>query len=135
MQWRRKFFPYVFDHHSSNLQISDRGLVDTPLAKDLGPAEMVQERLVSRTALKRMAQPEEIARCILFLLSDVSSYITASVRRYIFYRSARAYADILLCRLSMQMLVSSDLRSMKTPSIFSRRVHIIMYLVNRLSVS
>ncbi|KAJ5818588.1 dehydrogenase [Penicillium riverlandense] len=55
------------------------GLVDTPLAKALGPAEMVQERLVPRTALKRVAQPEEIASCILFLLSDVSSYVTASV--------------------------------------------------------
>lgn len=100
MQWHRKSFPYLLDHHSSKyLQIYNRGLVDTPLAKALGPAEMVQERLVTRTALKRMAQPEEIARCILFLLSDVSSYVTASVRGCVSYLSARAYADIPLCRL------------------------------------
>ncbi|KAL4861257.1 hypothetical protein BDV12DRAFT_71232 [Aspergillus spectabilis] len=55
------------------------GLVDTPLAKALGPAELLNERLLSRTALGRMAQPEEISKCILFLLSDESSYVNASV--------------------------------------------------------
>ncbi|KAF9891926.1 hypothetical protein FE257_002889 [Aspergillus nanangensis] len=55
------------------------GVVDTPLAKALGPVELVNERLLSRTALKRMAQPEEIAKCVLFLLSSESSFVTASV--------------------------------------------------------
>jgi NAD(P)-dependent dehydrogenase (short-subunit alcohol dehydrogenase family) len=55
------------------------GVVDTPLAKSLGPAEVVHERLLTRTALKRIAQPEEIVKCILFLLSDEASYVTASV--------------------------------------------------------
>lgn len=56
------------------------GVVDTPLATALGDAEAVFQRLVSRCALQRLAQPEEIARCILFLLSDASSFVTGSVR-------------------------------------------------------
>jgi 3-oxoacyl-[acyl-carrier protein] reductase len=56
------------------------GVIDTPLAKALGTAEQINDRLLSRTALKRIAQPEEVSRVILFLLSEVSSYITSSVR-------------------------------------------------------
>jgi len=54
------------------------GVIDTPLAKALGTAEQINERLLSRTALKRIAQPEEVSRVILFLLSEVSGYITSS---------------------------------------------------------
>ena len=54
------------------------GVVDTPLAAALGTMEQVQERLLSRTALRRMAQPEEVAKVIMFLLSDAASYITGS---------------------------------------------------------
>lgn len=55
------------------------GVVDTPLATALGSADVVFQRMVSRSALQRLAQPEEIARCILFLLSDASSFVTGSV--------------------------------------------------------
>jgi NAD(P)-dependent dehydrogenase (short-subunit alcohol dehydrogenase family) len=54
------------------------------LAKALGTAEQINDRLLSRTALKRIAQPEEVSRVILFLLSEVSSYITSSVSRISF---------------------------------------------------
>ena len=47
------------------------GVVDTALAKALGPEQMVHDRLLSKTALKRVAQPEEISRVVLFLLSCV----------------------------------------------------------------
>lgn len=60
-----------------------RGPVNTPLLLDLGSRDLVHERLVTRTALGRMAEPEEIAKCILFLLSDESSYVNGSVS--IFY--------------------------------------------------
>lgn len=55
------------------------GVVDTALAKSLGPAQMVNDRLLVRTALKRMAQPEEVGKVIMFLLSDGASYVTGSV--------------------------------------------------------
>lgn len=54
-------------------------MIDTPLAKALGTAEQINDRLLSRTALKRIAQPEEVSKVILFLLSEVSGYITSSV--------------------------------------------------------
>ncbi|OOQ88881.1 3-oxoacyl-[acyl-carrier-protein] reductase [Penicillium brasilianum] len=55
------------------------GVVDTPLATALGSPDLVFQRMVSRSALQRLAQPEEIAQCILFLLSDSSSFVTGSV--------------------------------------------------------
>lgn len=47
------------------------GLVDTPMAQGVTGN-------VSNYALKRMAQPEEVARAILFLTSTESSYVTGA---------------------------------------------------------
>ena len=46
----------------------------------LGDEKQVYDMLLSKTALKRIAKPEEVSKVILFLLSDQSSYMTASVR-------------------------------------------------------
>ncbi len=56
------------------------GTVETPLVASLGNEKQVYDMLLRNTALKRIAKPEEISRVILFLLSDQSSYMTASVR-------------------------------------------------------
>lgn len=66
-------------HLVESADATHRGVVDTALVKALGTAEQVNERLLARTALKRIAQPEEVAKVILFLLSDSAGYITSSV--------------------------------------------------------
>ena len=44
------------------------------------PKEIVND-VISRTSLKRMANPEEIANIALLLSSDLSNYITGQVIR------------------------------------------------------
>lgn len=45
----------------------------------LGTSEQLEDRLVSRTALKRLGTADEVARTVVFLLSASSSYITSTV--------------------------------------------------------
>ncbi len=60
------------------------GFVETPLVgealKPLSPADQedFQKRVNGRIAMGRMARPEEIANCVLFLASDEASYVTGT---------------------------------------------------------
>lgn len=60
-----------------NLPLS--GIIRTALADALGSPDQVNQHLVSKTALGRIGEPEDIARVILFLFSDQSAYISGSV--------------------------------------------------------
>lgn len=57
----------------------DSGVIDTPLVDSLGTDKEVYQFLLSKTALKRIAQPEEVSKVILFLFSEESGYITGNV--------------------------------------------------------
>jgi 3-oxoacyl-[acyl-carrier protein] reductase len=52
------------------------GSVETPLAAQNTPEQ--RQRMISRTPLGRLAQPREVSNIVLFLLSDLSSYVTGT---------------------------------------------------------
>jgi NAD(P)-dependent dehydrogenase (short-subunit alcohol dehydrogenase family) len=67
-------------------------VIDTPLVEALGDRQAFHDALISRTALKRIGQPEEVRNVIIFLLSDQASYVTSTVstlheRRHVFQRT------------------------------------------------
>ena len=49
---------------------------DTPRAENLLKNEIIMKKIINRTPLNRVAQPEEVASVIAFLAMDKSSYIT-----------------------------------------------------------
>jgi 3-oxoacyl-[acyl-carrier protein] reductase len=55
------------------------GGIETPMTMHLGTGQQLQDHLISRTALQRLGTADEVARTIVFLLSNSSSYITGAV--------------------------------------------------------
>jgi NAD(P)-dependent dehydrogenase (short-subunit alcohol dehydrogenase family) len=55
-----------------------RGPVKTPLTETLGQ-EALTKLFAPRTALGRIADPEDITPAFMFLLSDASAFITGTV--------------------------------------------------------
>jgi 3-oxoacyl-[acyl-carrier protein] reductase len=53
--------------------------VDTPMIRDGIPADFLTNVMLDRTPLGRLAQPDEIAAAIAFLLSDEAAYINGAV--------------------------------------------------------
>jgi NAD(P)-dependent dehydrogenase (short-subunit alcohol dehydrogenase family) len=54
------------------------GAVDTPLLAPLLALPGATENLISRTPLGRLAQPEDVASVVCFLLSDEAAYVTGA---------------------------------------------------------
>jgi 3-oxoacyl-[acyl-carrier protein] reductase len=53
------------------------GFVETPMTKAI--PDHLREQMIARIPLKRPAQPEDVARVHLFLVSDESAYVTGQV--------------------------------------------------------
>ncbi|HKD69114.1 MAG TPA: SDR family oxidoreductase [Candidatus Binataceae bacterium] len=66
-----------FAHAGVRVNCICPGIVDTPLvARAFGKSEKIREMMHRAHPLGRMAKPEEIARCVLFLASDDASFVT-----------------------------------------------------------
>ena len=62
-------------HKFKNIPVDEDGkLYTNPALRDVPPAALLK----SKTSLQRLAQPEEIAAAVTFLVSDDASYITGS---------------------------------------------------------
>lgn len=53
------------------------GIIDTNMTTDL--KQEIKDKLVDSVALKRMGKPEDVAKVILFLASDLSDYVSGQV--------------------------------------------------------
>ncbi|WP_321420032.1 3-oxoacyl-ACP reductase family protein [uncultured Methanomethylovorans sp.] len=53
------------------------GLIETDLIKDMKPD--IREKMLSNISLGRIGTPEDIAKVVLFLSSDLASYVSGSV--------------------------------------------------------
>ena len=69
-----------FGVHNIRVNIIAPGLVDTDMMKNNTPENILKD-LSPRISLKRIGIPNEIASVVLFLASDLSSYMTGQVIR------------------------------------------------------
>jgi 3alpha(or 20beta)-hydroxysteroid dehydrogenase len=64
-----------FGHEGIRVNSVPPGVIDTPLAE---AQKSIIDQLMPNLPLGRIGQPEEIAKLVLFLVSDESSYSTGS---------------------------------------------------------
>lgn len=74
----------ALDHASAGIRVNciAPGSVETPMLEkeweELGGEALVRHRFEAKHPLKRIAEPEEIARAVLFLASDAASFVTGA---------------------------------------------------------
>jgi meso-butanediol dehydrogenase/(S,S)-butanediol dehydrogenase/diacetyl reductase len=68
------------DHAPDNIRVNAivPGWMDTPLSTALSATPEVKKLVAASTAMKRPAQPEEVAAAALFLASDDASFVTGT---------------------------------------------------------
>ena len=55
------------------------GLIETQFSQALTQNEVLRDRILERTALKKIGRPEDVAALAAFLASDDADYITGAV--------------------------------------------------------
>lgn len=68
-----------FGRYNINVNAIAPGMINTEGVKALKKYDMVVERALKNTPLKRIGEPEDVANLIHFLVSDYSSYITGEI--------------------------------------------------------
>lgn len=68
-----KSLAVIMAPHNIRVNCVAPGAMDTPLLKELSPEHW--QPILDQVALKRPAQPQEIAEAVLFLASDAASYV------------------------------------------------------------
>jgi len=68
-----------FGKYNINVNAIAPGMINTEGVKGLAKYEMVVERALKITPLKRIGEPEDVANLAHFLVSDYSSYITGEI--------------------------------------------------------
>ena len=68
------------DYAKDNIRVNSvhPGLIETPMTEDIMRDTEQKEWFLAKTLLGRAGQPIEVARAVLFLASDESSYMTGS---------------------------------------------------------
>jgi len=66
--------------HNIRVNAIAPGLTDTDMMRKNTPKELITE-VISKTSLKKVGHPREIANVVLFLASDLSSYVTGQTIR------------------------------------------------------
>lgn len=79
---------YVSLYSCWDSDVVNRGFINTPLAHAIADQEtLLKHVIMPYVALKRIAEPEEVAKVILFLFSEEASYITGTVSRFLIVSS------------------------------------------------
>lgn len=68
-----------FGRYNINVNAVAPGMVNTEGIKALKKYDMIVERALKVTPLKRIGEPEDVANLVHFLVSDYSSYITGEI--------------------------------------------------------